>query len=823
MAAPSMVVRIAANLEELKRNLAEGRNQIEATTAGMQKLASSFQGDRIIQAAHNAAAAVERIGGASKLTEAEQERVNATVQRALDKYAALGREAPKALRDLAEQTKQAEEKTSFLATAAGRLMAAFSVAALANVATKVIDLTGRLTDLAGKTGINTDGLQVMNYTLGQSGVSLDQAARAAVEMGKRLAGGDGAVADALGKLNLNLDQLVAAGPERAFYAIGEAIAGVPDPMQRAALATELFGRTGADLLPAFATNMQAVAEQARASGAIIGADLVQAGDAAGDSLSRLQAVGLTVIANVFLPMAPAIEAVATWLGGALTSGLQMARDGVEGLLLKGLQLNLWLAETAQSITATVAEVPVLGRVFGQTSGDVAYFREMAQHARDTLAAFTSEAATPATAAMTAAAPAAVQFSASLDQVATSSARVRETVGAMQGPSVEFLNLESRTIQETIRLNASLQAWANTNGAVLAPSIRQVNAALAEQTPLMATANTSWATFAPTVQQHTAAATTATGGFMDRLQGFFGGNGDMGKMLQTIGPQFAAAFMGPGSAGDKMKAFATAGMGALLGMIPGVGPWLQAFSGPIVEGLTKLAKKAKDILSGIFGGPSGTELEQRSLVAAFEKDLANGLTATQKLEAGGEAWKETVIRVRDAYLAQGRTAAEAEADVKRLWESSKQGAGATAAAIAEIKRKMEQAADAGEGMADRVTDALERIPRDIDVRVRANVDESYERAPGFSNGSGGVRDFGRGTLAVLHGRERVQTEVQMLAEQRGGGGGGAQGGGGVTVHVDARGALMNDYGSQQQLARLVNDAVMQTLGMQRTLGVAPGVS
>ena len=102
---PAMIVRIVTELEEFKRNLAEGRNQIETTTAAMQKMATSFSGDKLIQHAHNVAAAVNQIGGASKLTEAEQARVNATVGKALEKYAVLGKEAPTALRQLHEATK----------------------------------------------------------------------------------------------------------------------------------------------------------------------------------------------------------------------------------------------------------------------------------------------------------------------------------------------------------------------------------------------------------------------------------------------------------------------------------------------------------------------------------------------------------------------------------------------------------------------------------------------------------------------------------------------------------------------------------------------
>ncbi len=72
------------------------------------------------------------------------------------------------------------------------------------------------------------------------------------------------------------------------------------------------------------------------------------------------------------------------------------------------------------------------------------------------------------------------------------------------------------------------------------------------------------------------------------------------------------------------------------------------------------------------------------------------------------------------------------------------------------------------MANRVGDAIDGIPRDVDVNVnfRRNGDETeYAETPGFSSGSRGIRDFGKGTLAVLHGRERVQTEAQMKAEHK----------------------------------------------------------
>ena len=111
-----MVIRVAATIEELRANLKEGRSQIEVTTAGMAKLAASLSGEKLSQNAHNMTAAVNKIGGASKLTEREQARVNATLTKALDKYKAMGKDAPAAMVALEKATRRAEAPTAALTT-----------------------------------------------------------------------------------------------------------------------------------------------------------------------------------------------------------------------------------------------------------------------------------------------------------------------------------------------------------------------------------------------------------------------------------------------------------------------------------------------------------------------------------------------------------------------------------------------------------------------------------------------------------------------------------------------------------------------------------
>lgn len=73
-----------------------------------------FSGDKIIQQATQMARAVEQVGGADKLTAAEQAQVNQVVTEAIEKYRALGQTAPASLQELANATKQVEAPTSRL-------------------------------------------------------------------------------------------------------------------------------------------------------------------------------------------------------------------------------------------------------------------------------------------------------------------------------------------------------------------------------------------------------------------------------------------------------------------------------------------------------------------------------------------------------------------------------------------------------------------------------------------------------------------------------------------------------------------------------------
>lgn len=176
-----------------------------------------------------------------------------------------------------------------------------------------------------------------------------------------------------------------------------------------------------------------------------------------------------------------------------------------------------------------------------------------------------------------------------------------------------------------------------------------------------------------------------------LQALMGG-GDVGRSIGgLVGGSFTNSIMS-GTLGKTVSGALSGALGSTIGgaigsVIPGLGTLLGSMAGPLIS-------KIGGFFKGLFGGVSQKELEGREAVKKFEAQLHSLLNETQRLEAGGERWKMTVIGVRDAYLATGRSAADAERDVQALWNSSKHGAEAAERAAKRVNEAIqEQQADA----------------------------------------------------------------------------------------------------------------------------------
>ena len=99
-------------------------------------------------------------------------------------------------------------------------------------------------------------------------------------------------------------------PEEQFRAIAAAIAAIPDPAARAAAAMDIFGRTGVELLPLFASNLAEIEARAERLGIVLSADQTAAIEEMNDSLSLVRKTFDGIIGQVTANLAPVVTALA---------------------------------------------------------------------------------------------------------------------------------------------------------------------------------------------------------------------------------------------------------------------------------------------------------------------------------------------------------------------------------------------------------------------------------------------------------------------------------------------------------------------------------
>jgi len=137
-------------------------------------------------------------------------------------------------------------------------IAAFGAAAAA-IGAGLQQLTGRVEELqntASRLGTSFEFAQVLEQAALRSGVAVDQLAaglqRFEVNISKAREGGN-AAADAFEKLGISQEELQNSDPTDLAGRVAEALAEIEDPAERARLATDLLGKSGLELLPAFAS------------------------------------------------------------------------------------------------------------------------------------------------------------------------------------------------------------------------------------------------------------------------------------------------------------------------------------------------------------------------------------------------------------------------------------------------------------------------------------------------------------------------------------------------------------------------------------------
>lgn len=219
------------------------------------------------------------------------------------------------MRKSLDRSEQALKKKADTAKKASPVMAELTTmirqyaapAAIGLAIKQTIDFAERIDDLSKKTGIAPSKLQALEFSAKQVGLSLDPVAQSISQLSDRLASGDKSAVSALGRLGLAFNNIRGMSPDKAFISIARAIADVEDPMERARAATDLFGRSGHQLLPLLTSDVDALMKKAEQLGLIIDDKTIKATDNLGDSITTLLDVGKRLIMVFFAPLIPILQ------------------------------------------------------------------------------------------------------------------------------------------------------------------------------------------------------------------------------------------------------------------------------------------------------------------------------------------------------------------------------------------------------------------------------------------------------------------------------------------------------------------------------------
>lgn len=218
--------------------------------------------------------------------------VQQQLRKTSDSAGAASKAASAAAKSIDSIGTRASAVGSSLKKMAGALVTAFAVRELAGFVQSVIDLDAQLGDMSKKVGVSTETLSALGQVARRNGSDLDAVKTGFVQLAKAATDSSSKGAKALQAMGIPLKQFLALKPADQFDLVAQKFAGYEDGARKAALATALFGKTGADLIPTLnqvgQQGLQNMTDKAIAAGTAVGKDAVAAAQALQSALQTLK-------------------------------------------------------------------------------------------------------------------------------------------------------------------------------------------------------------------------------------------------------------------------------------------------------------------------------------------------------------------------------------------------------------------------------------------------------------------------------------------------------------------------------------------------------
>jgi len=227
-----------------------------------------------------------------------------------------------------------------------------SAMAFANVGSALYDMSKR-------TGVATESLSVLQFAAEQTGTDMSGVETAVKKMQKAIfAAGNGSkeAADALAMVGLSANDLSGLSADEQMGKIADGLMSIQDPGARAAVAMQIFGKSGTSILPMLeggSAGMAAFADEAKRLGLIMDTETAAKADALGDAVDAVK----SSMKMAFIQVGSAVAPMLT----KLAEGLAVVAANVGKFISENQSLVVSVLKGGAALVVVGSGLAVLGR------------------------------------------------------------------------------------------------------------------------------------------------------------------------------------------------------------------------------------------------------------------------------------------------------------------------------------------------------------------------------------------------------------------------------------------------------------------------------
>lgn len=250
------------------------------------------------------------------------------------------------------------------AVAGGAALAGLATAAI-SAANNVASAGDQIDKESQKLNMSREAYQEWSYVLSQNGADIAQLGSGIDAMVMKMneaEKGSEDVSKMFGELGISMAEVKNATPEQMFNRVVQGLQGMEDESRKAAIAQELLGGAGSELLPLLNSTVGAtekLKQEAHDLGLVMSDDAVDAAVKYTDSMDKMKRVGTALFQNITAELLPGFTMIADGFVG-LATGQEGATDqikaGISDIVGKVKDMLPMILDVIQEV------LPLLGTV-----------------------------------------------------------------------------------------------------------------------------------------------------------------------------------------------------------------------------------------------------------------------------------------------------------------------------------------------------------------------------------------------------------------------------------------------------------------------------